>query len=313
MFQIEKPYIAIYAGLQGSLSRVINMFMTPVTHELLEFAAAPGQLSRSEILHLRNTTHFYEREEYYLFGQPIQASPSPLIHNAAFQHHQLPHQYGLKETNNANEVLETLREPNCFGGSVTIPLKQTVLPLLDSLSNSAKEIGAVNTVVKRKGKLYGDNTDWHGIYQLIDGHLSAQKKKASSCKALILGAGGTAHAACYALSRLGISFEIFNRSFEKASALAEKFHSAACKHLSNLETIDIVISTIPPNGSFPLHDTLLSPTSLVVELVYNPRETPLIQQAKRLGCPIVEGVEILLEQACAQFEIWTQRPAPEKQ
>lgn len=115
---------------------------------------------------------------FYLFGSPISKSRSPLMHNTGFQHHKLPCRYELFDTTSIEEVgkcikyefpttLLTFRNPKTYGGSVTIPHKQEVMKFVDSLSEAAKQIGAVNTIYKREGKVFGDNTDWIAIYRYL--------------------------------------------------------------------------------------------------------------------------------------------------
>jgi len=141
------------------------------------------------------------------------------------------------------------------------------------------------------------------------------KKEFTQLSGLVIGAGGTAHAACYALSQLGIPFYIWNRTSEKAETLSIKFGGKPCVKLEDLPTnsIDIVIGTVPPTSQFVLPIHLLKKNLVVVELVYFPRETGLIKQAKEKGCSIVEGSEVLFEQGLKQFEIFTKKDAPKRE
>jgi pentafunctional AROM polypeptide len=130
-----------------------------------------------------------------------------------------------------------LKKPETYGGSVTIPHKQAVMPLLDSLSEDAQQIKAVNTVVKVNDKLEGHNTDWWAIYALTEQSLLRAKKSKENLLALVVGAGGTAHAACYALQRLAIPFRIWNRTADKAKELALQFGG---EQVNSVETLEVI-------------------------------------------------------------------------
>jgi len=309
--EISVPIIAICAGEKGKLSRVLNKFMTPVTHSLLPIKAAPGQLSVNEIHSIRTSLGMMDDTiNYYLYGNPISHSRSPHIHNTGFLFHNLARKYSLFDTKEIEKVAESLRRIDTGGGSITIPHKENIIRYLDDVSPSATKIGAVNTVYKEKGRLLGTNTDWFAIHKLIQDKL--ENKNPQELKGLVIGAGGTARAACYALSELEIPFEIYNRSEEAAKKLAIHFGGEVCSSLHNLKSVDVVIGTIPPTAQFQLPEHLLKKDMLIVELVYYPRRTPLLQQANKHNIKFVEGIEILFEQGVAQFEIWTGKEAPRK-
>ena len=165
-----KPLIAINMGAAGQLSRILNATLTPVTHPALSVAAAPGQLSVSQINGALHLTGQIPSKRFYLFGDPIGQSPSPTLHNAAFKTLGLPHKYDrYPSTTESLEALKSIvRSPDFDGASVTIPLKLAIIPLLDTLSHAGRITGTINTVVpvtKAVGEieLYGDNTDWIGI------------------------------------------------------------------------------------------------------------------------------------------------------
>ena len=196
-----------------------------------------------------------------------------------------------------------------FGGaSVTIPLKLDVMPLLNALSPSAKAIGAVNTVVVGTDGyqriLCGDNTDWLGILRPIQRRLTVQNPVA-----LIIGAGGTAMAAAYAMQHLRAELYIYNRTFTKAEALAERFNGTALKEVQ-LPRIDIVIGTIPAGAQTSLPDGLFISTPIVLDAAYRPAMTPLLLAAQSAGCPCIQGAEMLYEQALEQFKLWTKHTVP---
>jgi len=198
-------------------------------------------------------TETENKRYFYLFGSPISKSPSPTLHNAGFEYYHLPYQYKLCDTLDINEVVKTIKYENTLGGSVTIPHKEAIIPFLDQLTTEASEIGAVNTVYKieRDGKkmVVGDNTDWIAIHTLATKRLTQAYPNTDITQlcGLVIGAGGTAHAACYALSKLGIPFYIWNRTFEKAEKLSKDFRGKPCSRLEDLpaNSVDIVIGTVP--------------------------------------------------------------------
>ena len=223
------PYIGVCLGAAGARSRVLNRRFTPVTHALMA-VAAPGQLTVDQLMDARVKEGLLTPKQYFLFGTPIQQSLSPAMHNGAFDALRLPHRYGLREETDATSYTELLSDPTFGGASVTIPHKETIIPLIDEVRGAALSIGAVNTVVPEvvvnadgttSRRLVGFNTDWLGIKrpllrQLLarGGQWSNSDSSSSSSSSrkrsigLVIGAGGTAKAACYAVKDLGKDDEI---------------------------------------------------------------------------------------------------------
>ncbi|KAJ6551423.1 Shikimate dehydrogenase [Mycena capillaripes] len=239
-----KPILAINMGLQGQMSRILNPTFSPVSHPLLPVKAAPGQLSFAEIQRALHLVGQLPSQRFVLFGNPIAYSMSPTIHNTGFEVLGLPHFYELQETTEVGqEIKATITAPDFGGASVTIPFKLDVIPLLDKLSPAAEAIGAVNTIipVRTDGTnriLYGENTDWLGIRHCIHSRVH------SINSALVIGAGGTARAAIYALHSLGAKrIYIYNRTRKSALALAVAFPHAHVELLDSLNEW--------PNGIVP--------------------------------------------------------------
>ena len=229
------PLIAINMGEVGRLSRMFNKFMTPVTHPRLPSTAAPGQLSVTQIHNGLHLIGLMPKKHFYLFGSPIQASPSPRFHNILFKQNCLPHEYHPLETTRTEDVRHLIREPDFGGASVTIPLKLDIVALLDEIEEEARIIGAVNTIVpiefdgslstpmqasQGTPKLIGRNTDWLGMRgslrsegawdinmpyssKVIEGSGSDTFASSQSYSALVIGGGGTARAAVYTLHAMG--------------------------------------------------------------------------------------------------------------
>src|SRR6266478_4501436 len=202
-----KPIIAINMGVEGQLSRILNTTFTPVTHPALPTRAAPGQLSFVEIQSALHLIGQLPTKRFYIFGKPVASSMSPTLHNTGFHLLGLPHSYGLIETDTIDtDVRLTLKLADFGGASVTIPLKRDIIAHLDVLTPEAEAIGAVNTVIPTTNAdghriLLGDNTDWIGIRNLVRARLPRSVQKIES--SLVIGAGGTARAAIYALHALG--------------------------------------------------------------------------------------------------------------
>nr|CCA26166.1 unnamed protein product [Albugo laibachii Nc14] len=314
------PVIALCTTEQGRLSRVLNSILTPVTHAKLPKAAAPGQLSVKEILDLRSALGMFPARRFYLFGSPVSKSPSPAIHNAGFQAHNLPFQYQLCETLDLEEITRKIRDTTSFGGaSVTIPHKIDIMHLLDEISPAARAIGAVNTILREDrvtgAHLKGDNTDWIGILRPIARRLHAQTrpKLASELRALVIGAGGTSMAAAYAMCQLGVgSLYIYNRTFEKARLIAERFGAIPLAELTEVSIpfADIIIGTIPAASGFVLPSYLMQSDHgmIVLDAAYNPPRTPMLEALLSTKSPrqhaVIYGYEMLCEQAYAQYQSW---------
>jgi shikimate dehydrogenase/3-dehydroquinate dehydratase type I len=327
------PIVALCLGEQGKLSRVLNSRYTPVTSKLLPFVAAPGQLTAEEIMSLRKDLGMVPAGSFCLLGHPISKSPSPAMHNAAFAHCLLPHGYDLCETEDVNDFKARLDAPDFGGASVTIPHKQAVVPLLDRVEASAEAVGAVNTVVVERDartgtrRLVGHNTDWKGIVKPVSRKLQEAGRatvnaQGQSRVALVVGGGGTALAAAYAMTKgLGLKLLVFNRTPSKAEAIVERFGGGVLTDLSpeavsevtggQQDFVDVVVSTIHSSAKFTLPEPLLASKPVVMDVAYRPAETALLAQARAAGCPFVQGAEMLIAQGVEQFQLWTKRRAPE--
>ncbi len=254
-----------------------------------------------------------------LIGYPLGHSLSPKIHNAALAACGLHGEYSLfpiapDDMQGLKDILTRVRNGEIHGLNVTIPHKQNVIPLLDELTPTAQAIGAVNTISMRDGKLVGDNTDAPGFLKDLGGLNIPQVSKA-----LVLGAGGSARAVVYALIHAGWGMTISARRPEQAQALASNYHLPICQFPfsdSQSPTFDLLINTTPigmvPNvDASPWPEHLAFPKDAAVyDLVYNPRETKLVRDARAAGLPAKTGLGMLIEQAALAFEIWTGNRPP---
>lgn len=245
------------------------------------------------------------------------------MHNAGFESVSLASlfTYGLHNTTDVLEIVKRMQAPDTSfgGGSVTIPLKVDIMEHLDELSPAAQAIGAVNTVMRedRNGSQYwkGDNTDWLGILRPIRKRLAtlSAKKPAHELTALVVGAGGTSMAASYAMHQLGVGkLFIFNRTLEKAQAVAARFDAVALSELTpkTLAQVDVVVGTIPAQAGFQLPDHLVAPRAddskiVVLDAAYMPPITPMLAHAHAAGGALcIQGYEMLYEQGIEQFHRW---------
>lgn len=261
-----------------------------------------------------------------IIGDPVEHSLSPAMHNAAFQELNLDFVYVAFRVrkNELREAIVGAKSLDIKGLNVTMPHKNAVMKYLDEIESTARAIGAVNTILNDKGRLIGYNTD--GI-----GALKALKENGISLngkKLLLLGAGGAGKAIAFHATQEVEELKILNRTNQKAKDLAEvlrkKFgkkiegNSLSAKTMKNeLEDADILVNAtsvgMHPNDDQSLIDpSWLRPNLCVMDIVYNPIETKLAKDAKSVGAKVVSGVEMLVYQGAASFEIWTDHPAPVK-
>ncbi|VAW39054.1 Shikimate 5-dehydrogenase I alpha [hydrothermal vent metagenome] len=257
-----------------------------------------------------------------LIGWPVSHSFSPAMHNAAAQAlginwAYVPLQVAPDQVETAVSSLSAL---NFRGVNVTVPHKQAVMLLLDELDSSAKAIGAVNTiVVQANGRLTGHNTDWSGFLADLQAHNIPIAKR--DC--LILGAGGSARAVAYGLAHAGARVHILARRVAQVEAMIVDLRpylpnaSLSSHSLSHLPEIATSVSApliinCTPLGMMPNLKTSPWPVSLLIpanatvyDLVYNPRQTRLMQQAERAGCQAINGLGMLVQQGAKAFALWT--------
>jgi shikimate dehydrogenase len=251
---------------------------------------------------------------YGIIGHPVKHSLSPLIQNLAFKQLGINAVYLAFEVTDLTSALAGVRALGIKGLSVTIPHKVDIIPLLDEIDIMSKNIGAVNTVVNKEGRLLGTNTDWLGAILAIK-----EKGKIAGKDYLILGAGGAARAVAFGLKKEGAEVIIANRTYEKGKALAEEIGAKviAWEEISEIKAYGLVNTTPvgmwPETEKSPLPEGALSNFSLVMDAVYRPLETKLLRQAKKAGCICVDGLKMLIYQGAEQFRLWTgQEPPVEK-
>lgn len=245
----------------------------------------------------------------YVLGHPVAHSLSPAMHNAAFRALGMDHRYEALDV--GPEALAAavarLRAPDVLGANVTVPHKERIIALLDAVAEEAREIGAVNTIVRAEGHLTGHNTDRAGFAAALAERGVALEGK----RALVLGAGGAARAAVPALRAAGAAVHVANRTPGRAAALVAALGGEAAPWPaalpSALEGFDLLVNatSIGLRGDDPLPGTALPASLVVFDLVPTARETILLARARAAGCVTVDGLLMLLHQAAASFRLWT--------
>ncbi|MBD3156353.1 shikimate dehydrogenase [Candidatus Peregrinibacteria bacterium] len=251
---------------------------------------------------------------YGILAFPAHHSLSPAMHNAGFKTLNLNAQYKTFEVpeNKLKAFIKDVRKKRIKGLSVSKPHKQEIMPLLDMVDPTAEEIGAVNTVYWENDKLIGTNVDWIGVEQALLETTFIEGKDI-----VILGAGGAARAAIYALKEnQAESITVLNRTLDHAKELANEF---ICNY-GNLEEFasvspDIVIQATSAGlnkkeGVEIIPGDQLTDTMVVMEMIYTPRNTRIIRDAQKAGAQTITGERMLLHQGAAAFSLWTSQKAP---
>ena len=314
--------VGICMGEPGIISRVLGLragsaFTFAAANEGEE--TAPGQIAARTLLETYRVDQVDAATKVYgVAGNPIRSSLSPLMMNTAFRRETVNAVYLGLQTSKADDLFKLAREVPIQGLSITMPLKQEVMPLLERTDPLSAKIGAVNTILRAQdGKFYGFNTDVAGIVQPLERRLSLK-----NAKVLVLGAGGAARAAVFGCRDKGAEVFILNRTSETAQKLARQSGSKAIKRDAVARThFDVIINATPIGmASLNTKNAPASPLEAaeinaryVFDLVYNPVETPLLRLARQKGIPVITGVEMFVQQGARQFEIWTGKPAPEEE
>jgi shikimate dehydrogenase/3-dehydroquinate dehydratase type I len=266
-----------------------------------------GQIGLEELLEVYRFRSIGPATRLYgILGSPVGASLSPVMHNAVFAEEGRDAVYLPFEEDDLPAFVGAARRLGVAGLSVTRPHKEALLALLDGASERARRIGAVNTVTVKDGKWWGDNTDYLGLLRPLERRTSLSGKRA-----WILGAGGAARAAAFALSDRGAQVEIVARRAEAARALATVVGGRGRSDSeAPIGSCDVLINATPvggrPNtGESPLPLPGSIPREAVVlDMVVDPEETALLASAKRAGAAVIPGLEMLIEQALLQLDLW---------
>jgi 3-dehydroquinate dehydratase / shikimate dehydrogenase len=309
------PLLAVAMGEMGAISRVAaGRHGAPFTFAAPEAGAegAPGQIPVATMASLfRARTISPSTRVYGILGRDVTRSFSPALHNPAFQACGLDAVYVTLQSEALAPFLDALPSLSLSGFSVTQPYKVEILPYLDTVDAAAAACGSVNTVICEEGRLKGATTDGAGVVGPL-----RRRLELNGTRVMVVGAGGAARSAAFALRAAGARVTVVARDPARAGAVAE---AARCAHgaLADLARYewDVLVNATPVGGRSqpdvsPVPEDLLRPGTVVFDMVYDPLETPLLRQAQRRGCSLVDGLEMLLAQAALQFEAWTGQPAP---
>ncbi|PSN66786.1 hypothetical protein BS50DRAFT_573587 [Corynespora cassiicola Philippines] len=380
------PLICFNTGRAGRRSACFNQVLTPVIPEKLreskEFETMVQNNPETPWITVREATHIlyasftYDPMQIYIIGASAGYSLSPAMHNAAYKACGMPHHFNRLQTTSLNSLQDLVRDPNFGGTAVSQPFKIEVISLTHSLSRHARAIGAVNTLIpvrhlnddgsipsdlelfqerNQSGPikaLYGDNTDWIGIRSCIRRGLSPANAVRPTTCGLIIGSGGMARAAVYAMLQLGVkNIVIFNRTPANAEKLVAHYtrliDSPSSSELlpqlgqgprpefrvlqsrddewpADLRPATIVLSCIPthpvgdkpaPNFTLPTQWMQSASGGVVIELAYRTLNTPLMKQVRQeahRSWICLDGLDLLPEQGFAQFEMFTGKRGPRR-
>lgn len=252
---------------------------------------------------------------YGIIGNPVTHTLSPAMHNAAFAELGDNSVYLPFPVVDLEAGMIGLKALGVKGVSVTIPYKEAVIPLLDEIEAVARKIGAVNTLaikdVDGKKLLCGSNTDWVGANRAL-----AEQVKLQGVSVVLLGAGGSARAIGFGLQHEGAKVVLCSRTESRGRALAAEL-GCLWHPLADADTLqgDVLVNATsvgmqPKIDVSPVPLAILARFQVVMDIVYAPMETRLLMEAKAAGCRVINGLEMLLYQGVAQFELWTGKTAP---
>lgn len=261
-----------------------------------------------------------------LIGNPIEHSISPPMHNAAFQESDLDFAYVTFKVEKADieKALDGIRGLEIEGINVTIPHKSTVNKYLDEIEDTAEKIGAVNTIKRDGKKLKGFNTDGKGVLKTLRKEIGGIKNK----NILLLGAGGAARAIGFTLAENGANLTISNRTESKAKELASEISKKTSNEVNQIpqnkkelrkairDSKILINSTsvgmYPNEGETLIESDSMHENLIVMDIVYNPLKTRLLEEAEKAGAKTIPGLRMLVHQGAASFKIWTGQEAPVK-
>lgn len=253
-----------------------------------------------------------------VIGDPIKHSLSPQMHNGGYEKLGIDGEFIYVacrvKLDDIDNFVKGVRAMGIRGVSCTIPHKLKIMEYLDEIDQTAEKIRAVNTIVNKNGMLKGYNTDWLGVVTPLEKITSLRDKKIA-----LFGAGGAARAVAYGVRQRGAKLVIYNRTNEKAEEIAKEFGGKACSpdSIGDVKDMDIIINATsvglhPNEDKTPLAKELITNKHIVFDAIYVPYETRLLKEAKQQGARIIHGMEMLLQQGIAQFNLYTGYNAPEE-
>jgi 3-dehydroquinate dehydratase / shikimate dehydrogenase len=313
--QENQNLIGFCMGELGEISRIL----TPLFGGFLTFGSlesgqesAPGQISAKMLKDIYRVNA--ERSDFKIYGvigNPVSKSLGYLVHNRAFEEKASPDIYLSFLVDNVEKFFNSFKD--LFNGlSVTMPAKEQIIPLLSRVEKTAKKIGAVNTVVKEGLDWVGYNTDCSGAISALEACTSLRGKNV-----LIIGSGGTAKSVGFGVKEKGGLLTVtYNKNKNRGESLAKELDCGLIHARdAGKRSIDILINCSPVGMSPNINETPFLARDfkagmVVFDSVYNPLETKFLREAKAAGCTVINGIELFINQAAGQFELWTGQTAP---
>ena len=303
----DDKLIAISMGSYGQVSRILGPVLgCPITYAALEEdqKSAPGQLSAQKLIELYHHYSLNPHSAIYgLIGDPVDQSISDETHNSLIAACGLDAVYVKIQVRPSElpDFFQFAKQLPFRGLSVTMPLKEHILPFLDGIEPQARDSGAVNTLLFEEGKIFGFNTDGAGALNAIE-----KKYQVKGKRIVIIGAGGATRAIAYEALRRGSLVTIVNRDAEKALQISRSLscsgngleYMAACAEAG----YDILINCTPV--PLPISSDYILPQAIVMDIKTNPKETAFLKYAMEKGCRIIYGYQMFIEQALGQFNLW---------
>ncbi|MEL1135151.1 shikimate dehydrogenase [Desulfitobacterium sp. THU1] len=257
-------------------------------------------------------------KHFAVIGDPIAHSLSPIMHQAGYKAagYEADYQKFEVKPEALGEAVRGLKALGFTGWNVTVPHKEAIIPYLDELTVEAQRAGAVNTVKLMHNRLLGHNTDGSGFIRSLKDHLELDKGK----KIAILGAGGAAKGIAMALTPFNVQLMILNRTPERAAELAQRVCEQGGQATQEawgwgewIAQADCLIQTTSiglKNEPYPFSLEGIRPGCLVVDIIFNPWETPFLKSAKTMDCQVLNGIDMLLYQGVNAWEFWFEDQAP---
>ena len=309
------PTVLLAMGETGFPTRVLSAgFGGLYTYAAPNAATgtAAGQVSAKQLRHLYRVEKLCREARIYgVIADPVRHSISPAVHNRAFQARRVEAIYVplLVHPPQLKDLLILAEKLPLAGFSVTIPHKQKIMRYLDVIDPLARRIGAVNTVWRKAGKWRGANTDADGVVKPLEKRLRLGK-----ASVLVVGNGGAARGAAYAIAAAGAKLAITGRNIDRVRVLAKACDAELLtRDQASSRMFDVLVHATPL-GMYPRVGQCFFegkiPAQMVLDMVYNPLETVLIRRAREQKAEVITGLEMFLEQASRQFEIWTGESAP---
>lgn len=309
------PLIPIAMGQIGVPSRILaGRYGAPFTYACAApgAEAAPGQLPAALMVDLYRARNITAATKVYgVVGSDVSRSLSPVLQNRAFEARGIDAVYVPLQAEALEPFIRAIPALGLSGFSVTRPYKVDILQHLQEVDEPAALCGSVNTVVVHDGMLQGSTTDGAGVAAPLKKRIDVKGKRV-----VLLGAGGAARSAALALHRKGAEVTVLARDPDKAAFVAGAV-GCASGDLADLRNHawDILLNATPVGSAAEPNETpvpagLHRPGTIVFDMIYDPLETRLLREAQAAGCTIIDGLEMLLAQAVAQFETWTGLEAP---